>query len=125
MILERTTRGEIVTIPDLLDPDFSKCQSVGDMIDADWSCRVSIERAIKTLSKKGLVRLGWARFTEGQNTYFNQWAALPLSVENPTQHLDTKGNSCFIRPSNPDDDIRSLKRSGTKPYLLESGEPDN
>lgn len=110
MILDRTSQGQIVTIPDLLDPDFSDCQSISDMIKKDWSMRVAIERAIKTLARRGLIRLGRVHYRDGfQRAYQHQWAALPISVEYPFQHLDTVGNECFIWPYNSDADCRRLE----------------
>jgi hypothetical protein len=106
-ILERTNKEEIVTIPDLLDSNFDHCQSYSDMINRDWSQRVSIERAIKTLAKRGMIKLGWACFSDGyQKAYQNQWCALPLSVDYSIKHLDTKGNPCTIRPEEPGTDKR-------------------
>jgi hypothetical protein len=109
VILERVERGEVVTIPDLLHVDFSRCRSGGEALKADYSQRVAIERAIKTLARRGRVQLGRARFEDGfQKAYKRQWVAIPLSVEYPIQHLDTKGNRCRIFPSRSDADCRRL-----------------
>jgi len=113
-ILEKTNQGQIVTIPDLLDEYFDNYRSykpgkgkVIDLINADWSRRVAIERAIKTLAKKGLIRLGWGSRFRG--AYTGQWVALPISVDYPTQHLDTVGNEIKIFPAEPGADARSWR----------------
>jgi len=113
-ILERVGRGEVVTIPDLLDVDYSnlgvlmhKNITNGDIISADYSQRVAIERAIKTLARRGQVQLARALFDwQDQKAYRNQWAAIPISVIYPFQHLDTQGNNCKIIPARSDADCR-------------------